>query len=783
MANLCLNWHAVLELLKYEKVHGILGPLGSPEESFFVEVGQTFHVPILSFTARSSALSYTEDSYFVRTTTDDATQAQALAAICQGFEWPEVVVLYEDTNNGNQFLSHLNKAFQEVEIGLAYMTPIQKSAGNDLLIKELDKIRTKKTKVFLVHMNRSLGYRLFNLAKRAGVMRDGYVWITTDSLSNFMNSVDFVTRDSMEGVLGIRPYVPRSKELESFEHRWKRNMIMKNNAGPIMELNVYGLQVYDAVTALAIAVEKIVPVNYTVHVVNTPENITDKTNSSVSTFGNRLLHELSNTKFRGLSGDFQLVDGRLKTSTFEIFNVIGTGEKVIGFWTQDKGITRELDSIGETTYSTSTKELKNVVWPGDSVTRPNGRAIPATGKLRVAVPDKRGFLEFLKVTFDPTTNHTSATGFSIDIFMATLKVLPFHIDLEFHKISIHSTTATNVSYHDIQEKIQDFDIIVADLTIWAPRLAYVDFSLPYSESNVALVVKNQKPFDMWIFIKPLRWELWLSFTANLSAILTVDQLKFAFSDNYNVGFQEGSFMHQFLTEELHISALRLKSYASVEEYHDAMSLGSKNGGIDAIFDEIPYLKLFMNKYQFQYKMVGPTYRTSGFGFAFPLGSPLVTYFSRAILNVTQSPEMNIFERKNFGPGYSSQDPLSSVISQGTSSLSLHEFAGLFLIVGSLTLLALFCSETSIGQKLTDMIGHFIQNRIRSKSPQVHAVEGTSVGEDSTIRDDGDESHEFTQDNAPQEGGDAQLIEEISEQEGEEIEIGMNDEVITAPEDG
>lgn len=105
-----------------------------------------------------------------------------------------------------------------------------------------------------------------------------------------------------------------------------------------------------------------------------------------------------------------------------------------------------------------------------------------------------------------------------------------------------------------------------------------------------------------------------SYTANLSAILTVDQLKFAFSDNYYVGFQDGSFMKEFLTDKLHISPSRLRSYASAEEYHSAMRLGSKNGGIDAIFDEIPYMKIFLNKYDSQYKMVGPTYRTGGFGF-------------------------------------------------------------------------------------------------------------------------------------------------------------------------
>ncbi|KAG8372428.1 hypothetical protein BUALT_Bualt12G0065100 [Buddleja alternifolia] len=785
---------AVVELLKDEDVHGIIGPQVSSEETFFTELGQKVHVPIISFTARTSALPFKENSYFVRTTPDDAIQAKALATIFKGFEWPEVAVLYEDTDYGNQFVSRVNKALQEVEIGLAYMISIFESAEDSHLLKELKKLTMKQTRVFVVHMNPSLGYRLFTLAKGEGLMSEGYAWIITDSLSSFISSMDFDTRVSMEGVLGIRPYVSRSKDLESFQERWKRNMTMKNTSNSVMELNVYGLWAYDTVTALAIAVESIVSGNSTLVNVSRTTNGSDKTILKISTFGPRLLKELSRTHFKGLSGDFQLVGGKLKPSTFEILNVIGTGEKIVGFWTPDRGIIREWSSISETKYSTSTKELRSIIWPGDSITRPKGWAIPASGKLRVGIPLKNGFTEFIGMTTEPRTNHR--TGFSIDIFLAVLEVLPFPVNYEF--IDDNDTNNSNWSYDDMLRKIpnQMFDVVVGDITIWAPRATHVDFSLPYYESGVVLIVKNKKPFDMWIFVKPLRWDLWLaiimscilmgivlrvlehrvtsngidpmraqngrprtaywspvtvlafperdmvsnnwsilvlvfwlfmafilmqSYTANLSAILTVDQLQFAFSDNYFVGCQDASFMKEFLIEQLHISESRLRSYASVDEYHNAMSLGSKNGGIDAIFDEIPYMKLLLNKYDSQYKMVGPTYKTGGFGFAFPVGSPLVSHFSKAILDVTQGPNMTTIEQKNFGPGYSTLDPLSSRISQQTSSLTLYEFARLFFIIGSITIIALFCSETTIGRKVTHKTAYFIHKYFYFKTSKNNSV--------------------------------------------------------------
>ncbi|XP_047977962.1 glutamate receptor 2.8-like [Salvia hispanica] len=797
---------AVVELLKQEVVQGVIGPESSTEDAFFAELGKNVRVPVISFTSSSKATSYTNNHYLVRTTPDDTVQAQALTAICKEFQWSELAVLYEDTDYGSQFVSLLNKEFQKADIELSYMVAIPNSADDRDILKELNKLATRQRRVFLVIMNVYLGNRLFPLAKKAGVMSEGYAWIISNSLSIFMDSMDFATHDSMEGVIGIRPYLSRSKDLDSFRRRWKRNLPLRSTTGSVMELNAYGLWAYDAVTALAFAVEKI---NSSIINISATTNGTHK-NLSVSTFGPELVKKLSNIKFRGLSGEFELVDGKLKASEFEIFNVIGSGEKTVGFWIPNRGIVRDIS----THYSASADELKSIVWPGDSLTRPIGWAIPSSGKLRVGIPWKHGFGEFVDA-IDLGDGHVKASGFSIDIFLAAREVLPFHLNYEFR--IYNDTRDVNWSYNDMLRKIpEEFDMVVGDTTNWAPRAEYVDFSLPYSESGVVLVVKNRKPFDMWIFVKPLNWDLWLaiivscivmgivllvlehrvtssevdsamapkeksgvvcffpiavlafpernmvsngwssfvlvfwlfmgfilmqSYTANLSAILTIDQLKFAFSDNYHVGCQDGSFMKKYLIDHLHISASRLKAYASAEEYHEAMKLGSENGGIDAIFDEIPYMKLFLNKYDNKYTMAGPTYRMGGFGFAFPKGSSLAAHFSKAILDVTQGSNMTAIEQKNFGPGYSSQDPLSSRISQGTSSLTFFEFAGLFIIIGSVTGLALVCSETPIGRKLTTNVSQFVHNCIdfivhkcinfRSSSRLNPVVDSTSVAGEST----------------------------------------------------
>ena len=54
--------------------------------------------------------------------------------------------------------------------------------------------------------------------------------------------------------------------------------------------------------------------------------------------------------------------------------------------------------------------------------------------------------------------------------------------------------------------------MVGDVTIVCYRTDFVDFTLPYSESGVSMVVsmKHDQRRNMWIFLKPLSYGLWLT---------------------------------------------------------------------------------------------------------------------------------------------------------------------------------------------------------------------------------------------------------------------------------
>lgn len=113
-----------------------------------------------------------------------------------------------------------------------------------------------------------------------------------------------------------------------------------------------------------------------------------------------------------------------------------------------------------------------------------------------------------------------------------------------------------------------------------------------------------------------------SYTASLSSILTAKRLRpyvkdldQLLSNGDYIGYQSGSFVHSVLKKQ-GFNVNRLKAYKNKEEYANALRNGSKNGGVSAIVDEIPYITSFLSdpRYHNEFQMVNRIYKTPGLGF-------------------------------------------------------------------------------------------------------------------------------------------------------------------------
>ncbi|KAK8664068.1 hypothetical protein V6N13_083871 [Hibiscus sabdariffa] len=746
---------AALALLESVKLDVIIIAEISAGVKILAGIGSRAKIPIIVLFAAAPSLSFSERTYLIRIGEDESSQAKGIATVVQAFNWRSVILIYEDNDSTREILPNLITYFEETDARIALHISLLTSSTDREIIEQLKMLMNLQTNVYVVHMSPILASRLFSNAKRLGMISRGYAWITTGMITNFMNSMDPSVIESMQGMVGFKPYIPASKELRRFEIRWSKHLNENQNMQE-MELNVYGIWAYDIVQALAKAAERVT----TRH----PHNVHQETrlNTNFTTVllpqgGLVIMDEMLRSRFQGISGGFQLTDGWMIQNEFEIVNVF-RGERLIGYWNPENGITSIMKEENHTeTNLASSSKLESVIWPGGTKDIPKGLSLHRK-RLRIVVPVKIGFRELISVVPDPQTNETTVTGFCAEVFKEAIKSLNYDLHYDFVPfVNVSGGMAGN--YDDLILGVyhKNFDAVVGDITIIASRFPFVDFTLPFTDMGMGVVVPKTNKNDIWIFLKPLSGDLWIttgaffiftgivvwliehrindefqgspseqigtifwfsfstlvfahqekllsnlskfvvtvwvfavliitsSYTATLASMLTVQQIQFSSGDR-----ELGSSADLLLLRGINKSTIgnpKVKTYHSPEEYADALRRGSKNGGVSAIIDEIPYLKIFLAKYPSDYTMIKSKATTGGFGFVFPKGSPLVQDISSAIMRLREEEKLQMMENEWFNGTKSifiNQDSASD-----TSRLSLLSFGGLFLITAISSISALF----------------------------------------------------------------------------------------------
>ncbi|CAO2040413.1 unnamed protein product [Urochloa humidicola] len=745
---------AAVDLIRNEQVQAIIGPPTSAEAAFVANLGNSSHVPILSSSATSPELSPSQTPFFVRTAANDSFQAAPVAAVLAAFRWHAAAVVYEDTPYGSGILPALSDTLQGVGARITDRAALPTDADDAQIDDVLYRFMAMPTRVFVVHINLLTAARLFRRAKNAGMMTEDYAWIATDGVGAAVDALGSDDINAMEGVVSLRPYVKMTDQVRNFSARFRTRLRRVSPEADIYDHDptVSMLWSYDTAWAVAAAAEAAGVSGAAFQSPQRGSAATDLDRIGVSATGTALLQAVRETRFHGLAGNFSLVDGQLQPPAYEVVNVVGRGARPVGFWTPEAGITKALGADA----ATGLKE--SIIWPGDKTSPPKGWVVSPNGqKLRVAVPVKRGFKQFVDVggNGSSTGQQPNVTGYCIEVFNAVMRIMPYPVNYEYVPFPDSSE-----SYDKLVSLLphQKADIVVGDVTITASRMASMDFSMPFTDSGWSMVVavRAETSTSMWIFLRPLTTSLWLaslaffcftgfvvwaiehrinpefrgtpwqqfglifyfsfstlvfshreklesnlsrfvviiwvfvvliltsSYTASLTSMLTVQKLQPTVTDvrelqrsGTYIGYQEGSFIEGSLLK-MGFDESKLRTYSTAEDYADALSRGPNNGGVAAVFDEIPYLKLFLSQYCDGYAMVGPIYKTDGFGFVFPLGSPLTPDVSRAVLTLAERDEMAQIEKKWFGEPGACPGQRAAV---GSSNLSFRSFGGLFLITG------------------------------------------------------------------------------------------------------
>nr|GMD30088.1 glutamate receptor 3.4-like isoform X1 [Ipomoea batatas] len=501
-----------LQLMERDVVAAI-GPQSSGIAHVISHIVNELHVPLLSFGATDPTLASLQYPYFLRTVTDDYHQMRAVADLVEYFGWKEVIAIYVDDDNGRNGISALGDALSRKRAKISYKAALSPGASRNEMYNVLVDVNLMESRVYVVHINPDSGLLLFSVAKSLSMISSGYVWIATDWLPSVLDSSESVDPDMinvLQGVIALRHHTPNTDQKKQFASRW-RNFKEKETSS----FNSYALYAYDSVWLLARALDRFFNEGENVTFSDDPRLQDTKGSSlhlsSLRIFdqGHKLLEILTSVNFTGLTGQVKFdADRDLIHPAFDILNIAGTGSRLLGYWSNYSGlsqVTAEILYAMPPNSSTSSQHLNGVIWPGDVTQQPRGWVFPNNGKpLRIAVPNRVTYPVFVSKEKGPS----GVRGYCIDIFEAAVQLLPYPVP---HVYELYGDGKRNPSFNNIVEDVakQKYDAAVGDVTITMNRTRMVDFTQPYIESGLVVVVPvKEGKSNPWAFLQPFSLQMW-----------------------------------------------------------------------------------------------------------------------------------------------------------------------------------------------------------------------------------------------------------------------------------
>ncbi|KAJ4770549.1 Glutamate receptor [Rhynchospora pubera] len=512
----CSGFLGIIEALKMMEAEtvAIVGPQCSSIAHIISYVADELKVPLVSFGATDPTLSPIQFPYFVRTTQSDLYQMAAVAAIVDLYQWKLVTAVYTDDEYGRNGIAALDDKLAERRCKISYQARLPPVPGQEDILDVLAKVTMKESRIIVVHVS-SNGLAVFSVAQRLQMMSDGYVWIATDWLMSMLDSrapLGNDIMDSLQGVIALRQHTPNSSSKRGLVSKWGA-LNKKYGNGVALNANTYGFYAYDSIWTVARALDRFFKIGGKIAFSN-DSTLKDEVGGNlhveamrVFDQGKLLLDEIIKINFTGITGQVLFNPDRdLVNSSYDVLNIVGMGWRTIGFWSNSYGLSVvEPEKLYDKPKNFSLEQkLYPVIWPGGRVERPRGWVFPNNGELRVGVPDRVSFQQF--VSYDEDTN--TFKGFCVDVFLKAVELLPYPVPYRFVPFGDHKK---NPNYTDLCNKVGTsfFDAAVGDIVITMNRTKVVDFTQPYIDSGLVVVapVKRQKS-NAWAFLQPFTLEMW-----------------------------------------------------------------------------------------------------------------------------------------------------------------------------------------------------------------------------------------------------------------------------------
>ncbi|KAD6794514.1 hypothetical protein E3N88_05410 [Mikania micrantha] len=455
---------AAKKLIDEHNVKAILGGHTWEETSAIAEIiNESNHViPVFLSLASTPPLQPIDQwPFFLQPVPTQSTQMNAVAAVLHSWNIRQVTLIYETSHLASAsaaIISYLSQAFHQTGGELTHIVPLV--SGLHSLSEELEVLKRQHHKVFVIHTSLELGINLFRTAKMMDMTGDGYLWIATNGITDLFHSVNPGKLSSLDCILGVKTYfAENTPEFLNFRKRFRQKFRSDYPEEDEDEPGIFAVQGYNTVRSL--------------------EQISLENSDHLR---------------------------KIPATTVEVVYVMGKGYQSV-YWTEGLGFseTVEDDNNGAITYTDSIDNIKQAIFPVQpwyAYRRRRNLAESSGNRMRVGVPGHSLFKQFVNVEFDPKKKQDVFNGFVIAVFDEMMKELKLPYDY----------FAYTGSYDELMKQIpaERFDAIAGDVTIMSSRHDYVDFTQPYTESGLEMIVpvRSRLSNQPWLFLKPYTAKMW-----------------------------------------------------------------------------------------------------------------------------------------------------------------------------------------------------------------------------------------------------------------------------------
>ncbi|CAF1329662.1 unnamed protein product [Adineta steineri] len=491
-------------ILPNSSIVGIVGPSFSREAEMIATFADSIGLPVISYSATAPDLSdRIVYPAFYRTVPSDNAAAFAMVELFNRYNWTSCIIIYQNDVYGFGGARIINEIFNKHGLTVSNMIIFDIRSLN--VRGDLKRILVNSpSRIVILWTAASYTRLILESAFNFDVLGPRFTWIL--SVSDIINSFNWTVHQKLVGMLSLEPVTGsvvnapiNTTLLKSACDIWQQ--YEPESFPGVTMIDYYALFAFDATWSFIQALQQCCCCPTALNNSLSDISIVDSSYCFDRHFfnGNKFIHTISTVEFLGISGLIQY-------SSNVTDRINGNYHVVKNFqsFSNGLGVVPVLVWSDLHTWQIYT-ETNVILWPGNTLSPPTGRADMIGVTLRIAVIEIHPFTMTKNVIDDYGRNSTKLIGYFpdlIDLLVSNMNFIPQII-----------LVPSNQTYNSLIDAVANgvYDMVVADMTITATRREEISFSSSIFDNSLRIItrIKSAEEMDLMAFLRPLSLKLWI----------------------------------------------------------------------------------------------------------------------------------------------------------------------------------------------------------------------------------------------------------------------------------